>query len=76
MKMNQKISKLEQLIEIQSTDGNWNYDEYNYGLLNGLILAKAIITDKEPVYKDKPKVFKSKFKLFKRFKFKGGLNKK
>lgn len=34
---------LSSIIDIQYTDGNWNYDVYNYGLLIGLLIAKSIL---------------------------------
>jgi hypothetical protein len=68
MKMKDRISKLEEIISIQSSEGNYNYDSYHYGLLNGLILARAIITETNPEYKDKPKVFLSKQGIVKRVK--------
>lgn len=47
--------KLEDLIKVQSSDGNWNYDPYMHGMANGMILAKAVMEDKEPKYLDAPK---------------------
>src|ERR1035437_57045 len=46
--------QIEDLIKIQSYDGNWNYSEYMYGLLNGLICANATIDGKEAVFPKKP----------------------
>ena len=44
------LGKLEQLIAVQTTNGNWNYNSYMMGLANGLIVARAVITDVEPVF--------------------------
>jgi hypothetical protein len=47
--------KLDDLIEIQCSHGNWNYSPYMHGMANGMILTKAILTDTDPVYLDAPK---------------------
>lgn len=49
------ITKLDNVIEIQSSHGNWNYDSYMHGMANGLICARAILTDEDAVYLDAPK---------------------
>src|ERR1035437_8806814 len=46
--------KIEDLIKIQSTNGNWNYSEYMYGLLNGLIVANSVIDGTEANFPKKP----------------------
>jgi hypothetical protein len=33
------MNSLRAMANVQSTDGNWNYDEYQFGIANGLILA-------------------------------------
>ena len=33
------MNSLQAMAKVQSTDGNWNYDEYQLGIANGLILA-------------------------------------
>lgn len=48
------IKKLNEIIAVQCTDGNWNYDEYHFGLANGLILAKSVLTGEEPEFMKKP----------------------
>lgn len=45
------------LIKTMGQDGNWNYDEYNFGLSNGLVVAYATITGKEPIFFNKPPVW-------------------
>lgn len=50
-----KIEKLDDLIAIQTSDGTWNYDEYQFGLANGLICARAALTGEEPKYLSAPK---------------------
>jgi len=49
-----RLKKLEDLIKIQADDGNWNYNDYMYGLLNGMLLAQSVFDDKTPDYPDAP----------------------
>ena len=48
------LSKLRNVTKVQCQNGNWDYDEYMRGMANGLILAKAIFENKQPVYFDAP----------------------
>jgi len=48
----EKLEKLDDLVTIQATDGNWNYNEYMRGLLNGLLIARSIFDNKEPDLKE------------------------
>ena len=52
--INKRIDKLEDITKVQCLDGNWNYDSYMHGMANGLILAKSILEDKDPIYLDPP----------------------
>lgn len=67
------MDSLEDVIKIQCSNGNWNYDPYMMGLANGLIMARSLIDGNEPVFlntpkkwlKDYPSLFtKIKWKLF------------
>lgn len=42
-----RIKKLDDLVRIQLTDGNWNYDPYMHGMANGLLVAQAVVNDSE-----------------------------
>ena len=53
----ESMTKLDEIIAIQCTNGTWNYNEYQFGLANGLLLAKAIITESEPEFMDKPEAW-------------------
>lgn len=55
--MSKQLDDLKNVRDIQGYNGNWNYDEYMWGVYNGLELALAIMENREPVYKDKPKKF-------------------
>lgn len=52
-----KIQELQDIINVQCSDGNWNYDEYMHGLANGLILSMAIMADVNPVFLEAPEVW-------------------
>ena len=41
---------LKDLIGLLSEEGNWNFDPYMMGLVNGLIMANAAITGVEPKF--------------------------
>ena len=57
MGINTRIKQLEDLVEIQCRDGNWNYSPYMLGIANGLTLAVAVMKKKAPVYKEPPKEY-------------------
>jgi hypothetical protein len=50
--------KLEDIIKIQCSTGNWDYDPYMHGLANGLLLAQATIFNKRFEPKQTPKKYK------------------
>lgn len=50
-----RLEALRESVAVQCSDGNWNYDSYNHGYANGLILAEAIMHDIEPRFLDAPK---------------------
>ncbi len=51
------LEKLENMVAIQTDDGNWNYSPYMFGYANGLILALATMKDEEPKFLDKPSLW-------------------
>ena len=42
-----RIKKLDDLVKIQLTDGNWNYDPYMHGMANALLVAQAVMNNSE-----------------------------
>ena len=51
----ERISTLEQQLEIQSMHGNWNFDPYMHGFTNGMIYAIALMKGSTSVeFKDAP----------------------
>lgn len=49
-----KIKTLEEMTQIQCTDGNWNYDAYMHGMANGMIFSLSLMKDQNPKYLDAP----------------------
>lgn len=51
------LDELQKMLEIQLNDGNWNYDEYMFGLANGLKKALGIIKDEKVELLEAPDKF-------------------
>jgi hypothetical protein len=47
--------KIKGLIDIQKQNGNYNYDEYMYGMLTGLEAAYYSVLEEEAKYTERPK---------------------
>jgi hypothetical protein len=52
-----QVEDLRKFVELQGDNGNWNYDEYMYGMYNGMEFMLSIVEDREPVFKEKPEEF-------------------
>ena len=52
--MREAADKIKGLIDIQKQNGNYNYDEYMYGMLIGLELAYYSLLGEEAQYTEKP----------------------
>ena len=50
--------RVQDVIDIQATDGNWDHDPYMHGFLNGMLMIQSVITDQEPEYRDAPDKWK------------------
>lgn len=50
-----RLQSLNDLIDIQCSDGNWNYDPYMHGMANGMLLSLSVIKDQEPTFMQAPK---------------------
>lgn len=48
------ISDAQNILDIQGSEGNWNVDEYQWGMFNGAELILAIFEGRKPNYRDKP----------------------
>jgi len=49
------IKKLDDIIAVQTMNGNWNYDAYMHGMANGLIMARSCMTGEDPQFLEAPK---------------------
>jgi|GEM_PF-5756981 len=55
--MLQGVEALEDLLEVQCSDGNWDYDEYMHGMANGMILALSLFKAGEVEFLEAPEVW-------------------
>lgn len=49
-----RIDAANDLLRIQGTDGNWNYDAYMHGMYNGMEIVLATIEGREPSFRETP----------------------
>jgi len=49
-----QIKSIEEMMKIQGSDGNWNYDPYMHGMLNGMKLIYSVLTDQRPEFLEAP----------------------
>jgi len=54
IRIKQITDDLNAVIATQATDGNWNHDPYMHGLLNGMIMAKSIISNEDAEFYEAP----------------------
>lgn len=45
---------LKDIIKVQCSDGNWNYDPYMQGMANGLLCAMSVLTSEDVEYLSAP----------------------
>jgi hypothetical protein len=53
------LEKLDDLIAIQTSSGNWDFDPYMHGMANGMILMRAIVSGEDPKFLDAPETWRS-----------------
>lgn len=51
------LAEFDEMLAIQCTDGNWNFDPYLHGMANGMLFMKSIIDGKDPPYLEAPDVW-------------------
>lgn len=44
-KLRRSIKDIDSMVNIQCSEGNWNYNEYMFGLANGLLMASHVMHD-------------------------------
>lgn len=45
---------IKSVIDTQKQNGNWNYNEYMHGMLNGMILIESFVNCREPNFYEAP----------------------
>jgi len=55
--MTKEQQQMEDVLNIQLQHGNWNWDPYMHGMVNGMILQYAILLGVDPEYKTAPVVW-------------------
>lgn len=61
------LDELDDLIKVQATDGNWNYDPYMRGMANGMLLAKSLLDGQDPEYIDSPEMYLRDIEMLDKF---------
>jgi len=51
------LENVNDIIDIQSSKGNWDYDPYMHGMLNGMLMIKSIITKEDPEFYSAPEIW-------------------
>lgn len=51
------LDRMNEMVEIQGRDGNWNCDPYMHGMYNGMEFMLALMEGREPLYRDRPDVW-------------------
>jgi len=54
------IPKMREMLDVQGSDGNWNYDRYMHGMYNGMEYMLAMVESREPVFREATKNWLSK----------------
>ena len=49
-----RIEKLREMVKLQSSSGNYDYDHYMHGMANGMIFALSCVEGSKPVFLDPP----------------------
>ncbi|MGW8177569.1 MAG: hypothetical protein ACWGQW_02070 [bacterium] len=58
--LNHRMRILQNMVDIQCTAGNWDYNPYMHGMANGLLMALATMKGEEVEYLDPPKKWRYK----------------
>lgn len=58
--LERRFGEFKDLVRIQCSTGNFDYDGYMHGMANGMLLAEAVLEGREPEYKEAPEKWLSK----------------
>jgi len=50
----EKVAEMREMLGVQGSNGNWNYDSYMHGLYNGMEYMQAMVEDREPDFRAPP----------------------
>lgn len=53
----ERLESLDELVRVQLSQGNWDYDGYMHGLANGMVLAAATVRGEDPEFLEAPAVW-------------------
>lgn len=48
------LETMHEMVNIQGSNGNWNYDPYMHGLYNGMEFMLAMSEKREPIFRSAP----------------------
>ena len=48
------LKRMHEMLGVQGSDGNWDYDPYMHGMYNGMEYMMAMVDGREPVFRDAP----------------------
>lgn len=46
--------RMKDLMEMQGSPGNWDYDPYMHGMYNGMELFFSMVEDRDPAFREQP----------------------
>jgi hypothetical protein len=58
--MEEFLKEANSILKVQGNDGNWDYDEYMFGMFNGMELIVSMAEKREPNFRKAPKKWKRK----------------
>lgn len=58
------IADVKNVMDIQGSNGNWNANEYQFGMFNGMELILSIFEGREPQYRTMPETMGAKVAAF------------
>jgi hypothetical protein len=60
------LEKMNEMLDVQGSTGNWDYDNYMHGLYNGMEFMMSMAENRDPKFREAPKKWKrlTKFQRF------------
>ncbi len=57
--LDEKIDQVQALVDVQCSQGNYDYDPYMHGMANGMIVILSVLTGRDPELLDAPDKWRS-----------------